>query len=467
MGKAITVKNFSATANDASNPSNWQRYLDLLQRRKVPEKFWPWYVRHVEAFLAAFPGRRLSRLTREEINDYLQKLASNPSLKDWHVRQRVDALRLLLVDLIGNRHAPEIDWDFWAEAGTDSLPVNHATLARELSPEVSVRYRASADNLDPDCEAMLVKMVRMIRTMHYSIRTEEVYRDWLKRFLIFAGKAPESVTSEDAGAFLSHLAIERNVSISTQKQALNALNFYFKHVLQRDLELADGFQPAKRSRRLPVALSREEVNRLLGHLEGIHRLMAGLMYGTGMRLMEVVRLRVQDVDFGRNSIIVRDGKGRKDRMVPLPQSYRQSLEEHLKQLRRQFELDQQKGPVHVFLPDALARKYPNASREWIWQYVFVSARLSVDPRSGQYRRHHIHESTLQKAIRRAARKSGINKRINSHVLRHSFATHLLEAGYDIRTVQELLGHADVSTTMIYTHVLNQPGLPPVISPADF
>ncbi|HHJ38050.1 MAG TPA: integron integrase [Methylothermaceae bacterium] len=467
MGKVITVKNFSATANDASNPSNWQRYLDLLQRRRVPEQFWPWYVRHVERFLAAFPGRRLSRLSRDEISDYLQKLASDPSLKDWHVRQRVDALRLLLVDLIGNRHAREIDWDFWAEAGTDSLPAIHATLARELSPEVSVRYRASADNLDPDCEAMLVKMVRMIRTMHYSIRTEEVYRDWLKRFLIFAGKAPESVTSEDAGAFLSHLAIERNVSISTQKQALNALNFYFKHILQRELELADGFQPAKRSRKLPVVLSREEVNRLLGHLEGIHRLMAGLMYGTGMRLMEVVRLRVQDVDFGRSSIIVRDGKGRKDRMVPLPQSYRQSLEEHLKQRRRQFEVDQQEGSVHVFLPDALARKYPNASREWIWQYVFVSARLSVDPRSGQYRRHHIHESTLQKAIRRAARKSGINKRINSHVLRHSFATHLLEAGYDIRTVQELLGHADVSTTMIYTHVLNQPGLPPVISPADF
>ncbi len=467
MGKSITVKNFTATANDVVKPSNWQRYLDLLQRRRVPERFRPWYMRHVEEFIAAFPGRRLSQLSRDEIEGYLQKLAGNPSLKGWHVKQRVDALRLLLVDLTGNRHAREVDWDFWAEAGLDALPANHATLARELSPEVSVRYRTSADHLDPDSEAMLVKMVRTIRTMHYSIRTEEAYRDWLKRFLLFTGKAPADVTPEDAGAFLSHLAIERNVSISTQRQALNALNFYFKHLLQRELELGDGFRPAKRSRRLPVVLSREEVKCLLAHLDGLHRLMAGLMYGTGMRLMEAVRLRVQDVDFSRNAIIVRDGKGRKDRLVPLPQSYRQPLEAHLRQRWQQFELDQRKGPVHVFLPDALAHKYPNASCEWIWQYVFISARLSADPRSGQYRRHHIHESTLQKAIRRAARQSGINKRINSHVLRHSFATHLLEAGYDIRTVQELLGHADVSTTMIYTHVLNQPGLPPVISPADF
>ena len=191
------------------------------------------------------------------------------------------------------------------------------------------------------------------------------------------------------------------------------------------------------------------------------------MYGTGMRLMEAVRLRVQDVDLTRDMILVRDGKGRKDRVVPLPKTYKAQLEAHLEDRRAVFELDRQRGEVEVFLPDALARKYPSAAGEWIWQYVFASGRLSVDPRSGRVRRHHIHETSLQKAIREAARVAGIDKRVSSHTLRHSFATHLLEAGYDIRTVQELLGHADVSTTMIYTHVLNKPGLPPVVSPADF
>jgi integron integrase len=274
------------------------------------------------------------------------------------------------------------------------------------------------------------------------------------------------LTDRDAEAFLSYLAVERGVAVSTQNQALNALSFFFKQVLGRELKLGD-VCPAKRTQRLPVVLTRDEVKHLLDQLAGTHRLMAGLMYGSGMRLMELVRLRVKDVDFARRMIVVRDGKGRKDRVVPLPQSYQGALEVHMEARRRLYEGDRADGPVHVYLPDALDRKYPAAAGAWIWQYVFASARISYDPRSGQRRRHHVHENTLQKAIAQAARSAGIPKPVSSHTLRHAFATHLLEAGYDIRTVQELLGHADVSTTMIYTHVLNRPGLPPVKSPADF
>jgi len=308
--------------------------------------------------------------------------------------------------------------------------------------------------------------VRVLRTRQYSFRTEEAYRDWVLRFLAFCSGEPNSVTDGQVSEFLSYLAVERQVSVSTQRQALNALAFFFKEVLERPLAL-DGFRLARRVRKLPVVLSRGEVQRLLDSMEGVHALLARLMYGTGMRLMEAVRLRVQDVDFERGMILVRDGKGRKDRVVPLPKRCREPLEAHLETRRHQFEQDQKESGVHVYLPDALARKYPRASQDWRWQYVFASGRISRDPRSGQRRRHHLHETGLQKAIQRGGQQAGLAKRVNSHALRHSFATHLLEAGYDIRTVQELLGHADVSTTMIYTHVLNRPGLPPVVSPVDF
>ncbi len=467
MSENIIPFKSAASFEQPYTPSNWQRYLDLLARRAVPERYRQYYVRHVEHLIAAFPGRKLSELTRDEVTAYLSKIANSPSIPNWRLRQTVDALKLLLVDLCQNRQAREVDWSYWAEAAAILPSDSHPTLARESSPEASLDNDVNTRGLDESSLVAIVKLVRVIRTFHYSIRTEKAYRDWIMRFLGFTGKALEAVSSGDAGRYLSHLAVDKNVSVSTQRQALNALNFFFKHVLEKELDLGENFQPAQRSRKLPVVLTRDEVQRLLTELEGFQHLMAGLVYGTGMRLMELIRLRIQDVDFARGLIVVRDGKGRKDRLVPLPQTYRQALEAHLAGRRHQFELDQAEGPVHVFLPDALARKYPKASREWIWQYVFVSARLSFDPRSGQRRRHHIHESTLQKAVHRAALRAGIPKRVNCHALRHSFATHLLEAGYDIRTVQELLGHADVSTTMIYTHVLNKPGLPPVVSPADF
>jgi len=425
-------------------------------------------VRHVEQFISSFKGRRLGELSRAEVVGYLDGLARDPKAPAWRIRQQVDAIRLLLVELVRVEAGRDVDWDFYGEAGLQALEEDHPTLARELPPEWVVRRAKGQLAEGGKAEAVLMRMVRTLRTQNYAIRTESAYRDWILRFFRFTGeKDPDTLGLEEVNAFLSYLAIERGVSRGTQRQALNSIGFLFKHVLHKELALEEGFRAAKPRRRLPVVLSREEVRRLLEGLEGRNRLMAGLLYGAGMRLMELVRLRVQDVDFSRTLITVRNAKGRKDRVVPLPERYRDALEAHLAERRALFDADQREGQVHVYLPGALARKYPAASTDWRWQYVFASARLSVDPGSGQIRRHHIHENTLQKAVNRAGREAGINKRVNCHALRHSFATHLLEAGYDIRTVQELLGHADVSTTMIYTHVLNRPGVLPVRSPADF
>jgi integron integrase len=313
---------------------------------------------------------------------------------------------------------------------------------------------------------VLEALARTIRSKHYSIRTEQSYVDWCSRFLLFCdGKPLDRIGAADVQRFLSHLAVEKNVSASTQNVALNAVVFLFKQVLERPLEGVE-FHRSKRKRALPVVLTRDEVRALLERMDGMFALMAGLMYGTGMRLMECVRMRVGDLDFGHGAVSVRDGKGGKDRVVPLPESYRAKLKAHLAGVELQHGDDLAAGAGYVFLPNALARKYPNAPREWIWQYVFPSARLSKDPKSGRIRRHHVHETSLQRKIKEAAEAAGIAKKVSSHALRHSFATHLLEAGYEIRTVQELLGHADVSQTMIYTHVLNRPGVVPVRSPVD-
>jgi integron integrase len=304
-----------------------------------------------------------------------------------------------------------------------------------------------------------------MRTGNYSFSTERAYAVWIQRFLSFCA---ERGCKPDAGSvrdFLEHLALARDVAAATQGQALNALVFFFRHVLQQPLGTIGDFPRSRRPRHLPTVLSREEVQRLLGRMTGEYSLMAGLLYGAGLRLMECLRLRVKDIDFDRGQITVRDGKGGKDRVTVLPERCRESLREHLARVRTRHEEDLRRGVGEVHLPPALERKYANAPKEWAWQWVFPADRLSVDPRSGKVRRWHVHESALQKTVKRAARSAGIDKRVTCHTLRHSFATHLLEAGYDIRTVQELLGHADVSTTMIYTHVLNRPGLA-VRSPLD-
>jgi integron integrase len=305
-----------------------------------------------------------------------------------------------------------------------------------------------------------------LRRRKYSIRTEQAYEAWVCRFILFCdNRDPSEVSAERIRAFLEDLAVRSQVSASTQSQALNALVFLYKQVLGQSLDELNDFTRAKRPKRLPVVLERSEVARLLTGIEGTQHVMTALLYGTGMRLMECVRLRVQDIDFEYRQILVRNGKGQKDRVVPLPARLEEPLQKQLLKVRALHEQDLAQGYGEVFLPDALARKWPNAPKEWIWQYVFPSGRLSVDPRSGKTRRHHVHENGLQKAIKAAAQHAGIAKKVNCHCLRHSFATHLLEAGYDIRTLQELLGHADVSTTMIYTHVLNRGGKA-VRSPLD-
>ena len=306
-----------------------------------------------------------------------------------------------------------------------------------------------------------------IRLRHYSIRTEESYVAWIRRFILFHNKKhPAAMGGDDVNQFLSALAVEGNVTATTQNQALSAILFLYKHVLKDPLPWLNEIVHARRPQRLPVVMTREEVARVLGRLRGSWWLMGMLLYGAGLRQIECLRLRVKDIDFKRFEVVVREGKGDKDRITMLPEAVSNPLQSHLLSVQALHEKALAVGEGRVWLPHALGRKYPNAEREWCWQYVFPARGMSVDPRDGTRRRHHVHEKALQRSIAQAVRASGIPKKITTHTFRHSFATHLLEDGYDIRTVQELLGHADVKTTMIYTHVLNRPGTRGVRSPAD-
>jgi integron integrase len=332
--------------------------------------------------------------------------------------------------------------------GRDVLAFHEAGPAEPAKPRLLDRIRAAA------------------RLRHYSRRTEAAYVAWIRRYIFFHGKRhPAEMGAAEVTRFLSSLAVAGRVAASTQNQALSALLFLYRDVLDLDLPWLDGVVRAKRPDRLPIVLTREEVGAVLRPLTGVPRLMACLLYGSGLRLLECCRLRVQDIDFARNQIVVRAGKGDKDRVTVLPAVVKADLARHLSFVRAQHERDLQKGAGWVELPTALARKYPNAAREWVWQWVFPATRPYRDRDTSQWRRHHLHESVLQRVVRDAVRRARIPKRATPHTLRHSFATHLLEDGRDIRTVQELLGHRDVTTTQIYTHVLNR-GPSAVKSPVD-
>jgi integron integrase len=315
-------------------------------------------------------------------------------------------------------------------------------------------------------KTLLDDLRTMLRTKHFSIRTEESYVHWMKRFVVFHQmRHPKRMGQAEVSAFLNHLAVELKVSASTQNQAMNALRFLYRSVLDVDIGWIEGLVQAKKPVRLPVILSPQEVAAILANLDGSHWLMANLLYGAGLRLMECVRLRVKDVDFTYRQVVVREGKGFKDRATMLPERLVSVMTEHLARVRELHQQDVAAGLGRVHMPHALARKYPNAEREWGWQYAFPAADLSADPRTSHLRRHHVHEQSLQRAVKLAVRKARIDKPASCHTLRHSFATHLLESGYDIRTIQELLGHSDVATTQIYTHVLGQNRLG-VRSPLD-
>jgi integron integrase len=456
------VEAVSSHPTDGNNDF-WDRYVARIQTQGVKPTIVRWYVIRAEHYLRTVTHQRLADHTPQDVIHYLEKLGRTGRLTDWQYRQTVEAIQqaLCVADVAW---APQLDWAYW-KASARTLPANHPTMAREVAPTMLMgneelpRTHGGYPAAGRDTQATWRQaLIAEVRRRGYSIRTEQAYERWLDRFLTFCDHAnPGDVGSAEVLAFLQHLAVTRQVAANTQNQARYALVFFYTQVLQQPLDTFDGLVQAKRPQRLPVVLSRAEVAKLLAAMQGVHGLMAALMYGTGMRLMECMRLRVKDIDFASRQITVRDGQGQKDRVVPLPQRPVETLQHHLATVQRLHQDDLQAGDGTVFLPDALARKYPQAPKAWGWQYVFPSARLSVDPPSGVVRRHHLHENGLQKAVQHAARAAALAKQVNPHTLRHSFATHLREDGYDIRTVQEVLGHADVSTTMIYTHVLNWGG----------
>ena len=402
----------------------------LVAKKSVPEKRIPYYINWVRRFQDTIGKRPDDPFTDDEVRQFLKGMELHH--EEWQVKQAREALdlyRFYRWRLLQDRPAEDADnLEAWKEMG------------REL--------------------------VSLLRLKHRALSTEKTYLNWVRDFYRFVkGIPPQILDGGHVVAYLSHLAVEKRVSASTQHQAFNALLFLYRHVLEKDIGNLQETVRAKRVRRLPVVLSRQEVLRLLDQLEGTARLMAELTYGCGLRVSECIRLRVKDIDFERGAVIVRAGKGDKDRMTVLPDSLKTRLREHLDTVKEIYERDRAAGTDGVFLPDALERKYPNAGKDWPWQWVFPSRDLSADPRTKLIRRHHVHLNTLQKAVKTAAQKAGIEKRVTVHTLRHSFATHLLEQGYDIRTIQELLGHSHVQTTMIYTHVATKNKLG-VRSPLD-
>ena len=468
----------------------WQRYVSQIKSRDVAQISIRWYVKRVEDYMNAYPEVPLQRHSAKEVDKYLTNVGRDSRLQTWQFRQVIDALRILFVDLVGSSWAREFPWDYWRETSAE-LPSTHPTVARDYMPLPTENYSAASSSdrstqaTKPGLatsiaseDALVVsaqkqfpqhfeRLITAVRLKQYSIRTEQAYVNWLARYLAFHHwQDPVSLDGQAIKTYLEHLVVKRNVAASTQSQALCALVFFYKQVLEIDLGEFSGFAHAKKPRRLPVVLSRQEVSALLARIEQpTYRLMTNLLYGCGLRLLECIRLRVFDVDFNYHQIIVRNAKGNKDRVVPLPKRLVGDLHEQISHVKTLQQDDLANGHGEVYLPNALAKKFPNAAKELGWQYLFPASKLSVDPRSKKTRRHHVHETVLQKQIKCAARQAGIIKKVSTHAMRHSFATHLLESGYDIRTVQELLGHADVSTTMIYTHVLNRPGVT-VLSPLD-
>ena len=403
----------------------------LSSKNTVPEKKIPYYLMWVSKLYAYFDKDPDKPVTTDEVDRFLHYLQKN--YESWQVNQAREALRI---------------YSYFFTHRKDEEKEKRNTPYEQL-------WKESAD-----------RMVRMLRLKQRSYRTEQSYVGWLRQFYAhFKDTDPMTMDTSHIIDFLSFLAVEKNVAKSTQNQAFNAILFFYRYVLEKDVGSIRKTVRTTPKRRLPVVLSVQEVHRLIDQLSGINHLMARVIYGGGLRLNECVRLRIKDLDFERSALLIRSGKGDKDRMTIMPESVKTDLQKHLEQVRTLYEKDRESDLAGVSMPDALERKYKNASTSWEWFWVFPSKSLSVDPRSRHVRRHHMHSSNLQRAMKPAAGKAGITKQVNVHTLRHSFATHLLEKGYDIRTIQELLGHANVQTTMIYTHVAKKNSLG-VKSPLD-
>jgi integron integrase len=407
----------------------------LLERRLVPAKNVTFFAYWVSRFLDYARKCDLSATEYHEsaVIEFLDALRSEKRIQDWQHRQADDAIRLYYFHYLG-----------------------------------TTGNRASGGDIPADVPGTLQEVKRLIRLRHYSYSTERTYLQWVERFLAYALKPERKIaelSSEDFKNFLSHLALKQKVSASTQNQAFNAILFLFRYVFHTEPENLSNTVRAKRGIKLPTVLSIEEVKQIFNHMNGTNLLIAELLYGCGLRLMELCRLRVKDIDFAANTIFVRSGKGDNDRSTMLPSAVKKRLQKHLEDVKCLHEQDIAQGHGETYLPNALDRKYPNAGREWAWQYVFPSSKLSVDPRSGKIGRHHISEKTVQVAVRNAVKKAGIAKHATVHTLRHSFATHLLQNGVNIREVQSLLGHKNVETTMIYTHVMRDMATAPK-SPLD-
>jgi integron integrase len=397
----------------------------LRSRKLVPEKNIPYFAFWAGKFLY-FCNKNNQLDNNNLVMEFMDSLQKDHKIADWQIRQARQAVQVYLVNFKG-------------KTVSDALYLSAGSVAK-----------------GSDVSRIIEEMKRSIRLKHYSLSTERSYLDWAKRFFryVYETKGDEGAfTADDIKQYLSHLAIKGRVSASTQNQAFNALLFLFRDVLGQDVGNLGDTVRAKRGARLPVVLTIDEVKALFSGMAGTSLLIAQILYGAGLRLMELARLRVKDIDFGLKVITVRSGKGDKDRTTVLPESVRDRLRNHLEQVKALHENDLASGHGEVYLPEALERKYPKAVKEWGWKYVFPSSRLSVDPRSGKIRRHHISEDIVQSAIANAVKKAGIVKHVSVHTLRHSFATHLLQGGVNIREIQDLLGHKSVETTMIYTHVL--------------
>ena len=433
----------------------WEEVREALHRNCIDGPGAEGHVNLLKRFFNVLPAVPLRDRSPADIDGFLSTLRAHPKTEPSQVGQASLALRILYQEVLKFPWAVAKDWPA-AARGPGTFVVTDKVTLREDGSGVS----------PAECREVIARLQSEIRTRHYSHRTEQAYVQWAARFLSFErsrnGAAPRT---ELVREFLEHLAAVEMVAASTQNQALNALVFFFEKAVRAPLGTIGEFARAKRPKPIPVILSRDEVGRLFGALSGVYRLMAQILYGSGLRLMECVSLRVKDLDFERHQIVIREGKGMKDRVTVLPRCLQEPLREQLARVRTLHELDVSRGYGATFLPPGLALRQPNARCEWPWQFVFPADRLTVDTGAGGVFRHHVHETMLQRAVSAAGRRAGMTKPVHCHTLRHCFATHLLEDGYDIRTVQELLGHADVSTTMIYTHVLQKLG-PTVRSPAD-